>query len=93
MLWVFFHFFFYFQVKLFMVPSRHLNFISKGDLKSACCCRKSDDSFLSNSGPTVRIKHWLLLKGTVKFSVIVSCEDVALGSVFGCKEQNNPHLN
>lgn len=69
-----------------MVFLRYLNFILKGDLKSVCCCRKLDDSFFLNFGLIVRIKYWFLLKGIVKFSVIVLCEDVVLGSVFGCKE-------
>ena len=79
LLWVFFHFFFLFfffysQVKLFIMPARQLHFISKGGLKNVCFCHKLDDGFFSNSGPTVRSKHWLFLKrDSVKLSVLLSC--------------------
>lgn len=74
-----------------MVPSRHLNFIANCDLKNVCCCHKLHDSFLSNSDPTLWIEHWLLFKKTVKFSVILSYEKVALGGMsLAASNRTNP---
>lgn len=41
-----------------MVPSRHLNFISKGDLKNVCCRHKLDDSFLHMLNQTLAWIKW-----------------------------------
>lgn len=84
MLGGFLHFFFlfiFFQVKLFYGVFRASKFPFVGGLKNVCCCPKLDDSFPSPSVPAVGINHWLFKKGTVTFSVQLSCEGAASDGV------------